>query len=60
MKPFEGASGDVGDDAYGGFWFAAYRMSGDDVKYFMEHHPDPKIREKAKEVWEAKHAPPRP
>jgi len=57
IKPFENASHNVSDDAFGMAWFVLFRMSAEDVRYFMDHHPDPRVKQKAKEVWEQHHAP---
>lgn len=57
IKPFENASHNVSDDLLGSAWFHLYRMQAEEVRYFMDHHPDPRVKQKAKKVWEQQHAP---
>lgn len=57
IKPFANASSNVSDNAFGMAWFVLFRMCAEDVRYFMDHHPDPRMKQMAKKVWEQNHAP---
>lgn len=56
--PFEGVSDNGSDDALGAALMSFYRTTAELVKYYMDHHPDLRVRELAEVVWKKKHAQP--
>lgn len=51
MKPFSGVSERISDRALKSTPYVIHGMDLDIVKYFMDNHPDSRVREIAEEVW---------